>query len=79
MVRRALILAGLLLAIASTRASSQQIPDPSFDRLGLTLAQSTVLSGADVGFRITHWDGDVPVGQVVMRINGAWLAPEIGK
>lgn len=37
-----------------------------------------VLSGADVGFRIEGQRGGVPVGKVVVRIDGEWVAAEFG-
>jgi len=36
----------------------------------------TVLSGADVGFRIERWEGDTPVGRWVVRNRGAWIEPK---
>ena len=35
----------------------------------------TILSGADVGFRIERWEGDTPVGRWVVRSNGQWVEP----
>jgi len=37
-----------------------------------------VLAGPDVGFRMTGAKGDVPVGQLVVRINGEWKVVEFG-
>ncbi len=31
-----------------------------------------VLSGADVGFRMTGRKGDTPVGELVVRVDGKW-------
>ncbi len=31
------------------------------------------ISGADLGFQINGMDGDTPVGEVVVRINGKWV------
>ena len=31
-----------------------------------------VFSGADVGFRMTERRGDIPVGELVVRVNGEW-------
>jgi len=33
----------------------------------------TVLSGADVGFRVTAYERSTPVGTLVVRINGQWV------
>jgi len=37
-----------------------------------------VLAGPDVGFRITGRQGDRPVGQLVVKVNGEWKAVEFG-
>ncbi len=76
---RAVILTATLLAIASSRASSQQLPGPLQFPDRLTLAQPDVIAGPNVGFRITGWDGEIPVGQVVIRVNGAWVAAEVSR
>lgn len=35
-----------------------------------------VLAGPDVGFRMTGAKGDVPVGQLVVRVKGEWKVVE---
>lgn len=35
-----------------------------------------VLSGADVGFRMTARRGDTPVGELVVRVDGVWQKAE---
>jgi hypothetical protein len=35
-----------------------------------------VLSGADIGFRMTGRKGDTPVGRLVVRVNGEWKEVE---
>jgi hypothetical protein len=37
-----------------------------------------VLAGPDVGFRMTGLKGDVPVGQLVVRVKGEWKVVEFG-
>jgi hypothetical protein len=37
-----------------------------------------VLSGPDVGFRMTGAKGDTPVGQLVVRVKGEWKVVEFG-
>jgi len=37
-----------------------------------------VLSGPDVGFRMTGVKGDTPVGQLVIRVKGEWKVVEFG-
>jgi hypothetical protein len=33
-----------------------------------------VLSGPDVGFRVTAYERSTPVGSFVVRVNGQWVA-----
>jgi hypothetical protein len=37
-----------------------------------------VLAGPDIGFRMTGAKGDVPVGQLVVRVKGEWKVVEFG-
>ena len=37
-----------------------------------------VLAGADVGFRVEGLRGNTPIGTVVVKVNGEWVAAEIG-
>jgi hypothetical protein len=37
-----------------------------------------VMTGADLGFRVTGLRGDKPVGQIVVRVNERWVEAEIG-
>ena len=37
-----------------------------------------VMSGADVGFRISGRKGNVPVGTIVVRVNGQWVDAQLG-
>ncbi len=34
--------------------------------------EPVVLSGADIGFRMTGRKGDVPTGELVVRVDGKW-------
>ena len=82
MSRASLILAACLLAatfIESHNISAQVQENPSLRGDPLTLAQPFVLAGPDVGFRVVRMDGQIPVGQIVVRINGAWVAAETAK
>jgi hypothetical protein len=42
------------------------------------LPEPVVLSGADVGFRVEGMIFDVPVGRLVVRLNGQWVEPQFG-
>jgi hypothetical protein len=81
MSRRAVILAASLLAITcmGSDSTSAQANRQSFIGDPLALVQPIVLAGPDVGFRVIRMDGSIPVGQIVVRINGAWVAAETSK
>jgi hypothetical protein len=36
-----------------------------------------IISGADFGFRVDAWDGDTPIGKVVVRHEGQWVEVRI--
>jgi hypothetical protein len=36
----------------------------------------TVLSGANVGFRVEGYRGSVPVGKLVIQVDGRWVEPD---
>ena len=79
MTRRVLtVVAALLAVVAFDRyhSSAQEPSDRSVRGGALTLEQPVVLAGADVGFRVLRVDGQTPVGQVVVRMNDAWVAAE---
>lgn len=38
----------------------------------------TVVSGADIGFRIEGVRGDTPIGTLVIRVNGQWVETDFG-
>lgn len=82
MTRRILTVVALLAVatgcIAGRGMSAQVAQQPSAGD-PLTLAQPLVLSGPDVGFRVVRMDGEIPVGEIVVRMNGAWVAASIGK
>jgi hypothetical protein len=82
MTRRVLILVAALLAIgfvAGRPTSAQVSQNPSMRADVLTLTQPFVLAGPDVGFRVLRMDGQIPFGQVVVKINGAWVTAETSK
>ena len=39
----------------------------------LTLEQPTVVAGPDVGFRIERVERGIPVGKLVVRVDGKWV------
>lgn len=37
-----------------------------------------IVAGPDVGFRIDHYKGDTPVGELVVKKDGRWVPIEFG-
>jgi hypothetical protein len=70
-VRRLMLIVLLVLASVafSAFASSQVSVAP-------TPVTPVVLSGADLGFRMTGHKRGTPVGQLVVRVNGEWREVE---
>jgi hypothetical protein len=70
-VRRLLLIVLLILApiVWSAVASSQVSVAP-------TPVKPVVLSGNDIGFRMTGHKRGTPVGQLVVRVDGEWKAVE---
>ena len=68
MKRSVVLWLSLLALVASTSAwvgAQSMIVKP--------VDQPTVLSGADVGFRVEGWHGTTAVGKFVVRVNGQWV------
>ena len=62
-----ILLAGLL-----GYAQAVQVPQPG--QAPRTPAPSpTVVFGNDVGFRIDQWQGNTPLGTLVIKKNGEWV------
>ena len=66
------ILWALSLVAVGAISSSAQAPrgNPRFNLLTET---PTVVSGSDVGFRVERTQNGIPVGRVVVRVNGTWV------
>jgi hypothetical protein len=47
-------------------------------RQTVPLPEPTVLSGADVGFRVEGRQGSTAVGQIVVRMDGKWVEAVLG-
>jgi hypothetical protein len=74
-----LIVLTIFLTIGAVWASAQVGRPPSEIRLKpMDLVAPTVISGSDLGFRIESNRDDVPVGKLVVRINGRWLDAQVG-
>jgi hypothetical protein len=66
------ILWALSLVVVSVISSSAQVQRgrPGFNSL---TEVPTIVSGNDVGFRIERTQDGIPVGKVVIRVNGTWI------
>jgi len=62
-------MASLVCSIAVT-AHAQRGASP--------VVRGEVVSGADVGFRIDHYNGETPVGELVVKHDGKWVAVQFG-
>jgi hypothetical protein len=60
-----------LLAVGAISSSAQT------QRLGLPFSfiteSPTVVSGNDVGFRIERTQDGIPIGRIVVRVDGRWV------
>ena len=45
---------------------------------GPPVPEPVVLSGSDFGFRVQGIYGDAPMGEIVIRVNGAWVEVQLG-
>jgi hypothetical protein len=54
-----------LVAVAAVAQSPSVTPLPT----------PVVVSGADIGFRIEGHHGRIPVGTLVIRVDGRWVEP----
>ena len=74
-----LIVLTVFLAVAAVWASAQVTRPPSETELKpMDLVAPTVISGSDLGFRIESNRDNVPVGRLVVRINGRWVDAQVG-
>ena len=74
-----LIVLAVFLTGAAVWASAQVGRPPSETRIRpMDLVAPTVISGSDLGFRIESNKDNVPVGRLVVRINGVWVDAQVG-
>ena len=74
--RRVLVLWALSLGIVGVLTAAAQIPAPTINPQTFLLDSPTILSGDDVGFRLERVRDGVPVGRVVVRVDGRWVEPQ---
>jgi hypothetical protein len=63
----------LSLVMTGAMTASAQLPrggQPGFD---LLTESPTVVSGNDIGFRIDRTQNGIPIGRLVVRIDGRWV------
>ena len=66
--RIALVVLAVLIAVGVWASAQVRQPvDPPI-----------VLSGSDLGFRVSAREGNTPVGTLVVRVNGQWVEVLIG-
>jgi hypothetical protein len=74
-----LIVLTVFLVAAAAWVSAQVTRPPSATGLSpMDLAAPTVIAGSDLGFRIESTRDNVPVGRLVVRINGHWVDAQVG-
>lgn len=74
-----LIVLTVFLVVAAVWTSAQVTRPPSETGLKpMDLVAPTVISGSDLGFRIESNKDNVPVGRLVVRINGRWVDAQAG-
>jgi len=59
-----------LVAAVGIWVSAQVMPSP--------VDPPIVVSGSDVGFRISGRKGSTPVGAIVVKVNGQWVEVQLG-
>ena len=64
------ILAIVLIVISGTAWATSQL-------VMVEPVTPTVMTGGDLGFRVEGLRGGQPVGTVVVRVNGEWVAAEV--
>jgi hypothetical protein len=67
------ILWALSLVVVSALSSSAQTQRAERPGSNLLTVGPTVVSGSDVGFRIERTQDGIPVGKVVVRVDGRWV------
>ena len=73
---RLVILWALSLGIVGAVTAAAQVPPPSRNPQTFLLDSPTILTGDDVGFRLERMRDGVPVGRVVVRVDGRWVEPQ---
>jgi len=71
---RMIVFVAVVLTAVGTWASAQAL----LPRSTQPVDPPIVLSGNDVGFRVTGRQGDTPVGSLMVRVDGKWVPVRFG-
>ena len=63
----------LSLVVVGAASSSAQQTRPSQRGFNLITETPIVISGNDVGFRVERTQDGIPIGKIVVRVNGVWV------
>lgn len=75
--RRALL--GSLVGAGASATLGAQMSKPEFVRPGGQPADLPVLSGSDMGFRVSGVESDgTRTGELVVRVDGKWVGTKFG-
>src|SRR3954464_2297840 len=73
---RLVVLWVLSLGIVGVSTAGAQAPPRPRMPEAFLLDSPTILTGDDVGFRLEHMRDRLPVGRVVVRVDGRWVEPQ---
>ena len=73
--RFALVLASVVTLLFGGAVLWAQRPAAAADR---DVTAGIVIAGPEVGFRIDHYNGTTPVGELVVKRDGTWIRVEFG-
>ncbi len=65
-----------LMAVAAISVSAQgrgAAPSAAAEQRMFLTETPTVVSGADIGFRIERTQNGIPIGRLVVRVDGRWV------
>jgi len=65
----------LIASLCSLAAVPVLAQSPQSPRRLEPLEQPSIISSADLGFRVEGHNGSVPVGRLAVRVNGRWVEP----
>jgi len=72
-----LVAAGAIASVLTSLQAAQARPpmagQPSPGQLTLMTEGTTILSGSDIGFRLERTQDGIPIGTLVVRVDGRWI------